>query len=162
MKKKLDSRTTSDFFIGYPEKSKRYRFYCPSHSTRIVETGNARFIENDEVGGSLEPRKLEIREIRVHVPLPNISSQVVVPIVVEQFDNLQEQQMNDQTPQNEAITDEPTLDEPHEVAPRRSRRQRRAAISNDYVVYLQESEFDLGIDKDPVSFSQAIESANFF
>ena len=68
--------------------------------------------------------------------------------------------MNDQTPQNEVVTDEPTLDEPHEVAPRRSQRQRRAAISNDYVVYLQESEFDLGIDKDPASFSQAIESAN--
>ena len=28
------------------------------------------------------------------------------------------------------------------------------------MVYLQESEFDLGIDKDPVSFSQAIKSAN--
>ena len=81
--KKLDSRTTSGFFIGYPEKSKGYRFYCPSHSTRIVETGNARFIENGEISGSLEPRKVEIREIRVHVPLPNISSQVVVPTVVE-------------------------------------------------------------------------------
>ena len=39
--KKLDSRTISGFFIGYPEKSKGYRFYCPNHSTRLVETGNA-------------------------------------------------------------------------------------------------------------------------
>ena len=158
--KKLESRTTSGFFIGYPEKSKGYRFYCPSHSTRIVETGNARLIGNSEFSGSLEPRKVEILEIRVQIPLPNIFSQLVVPTVVEQFDNLEEQQMNDQTPQNEAVTDEPTLDEPHKVAPRRSQRQRRAVISNDYVVYLQKSEFDLGIDKDPASFSQAIESAN--
>ena len=28
------------------------------------------------------------------------------------------------------------------------------------MVYLQESEYDLGIDNDPVSFSQAIESEN--
>ena len=48
--KKLDSRTINAFFIGYPEKSKWYRFYCPNHSTRIVETGNARFIENGEIG----------------------------------------------------------------------------------------------------------------
>ncbi len=53
--KKLDSRTISGFFIGYPEKSKGYRFYCPSHNARIVETGNARFIENGEVNRRQEP-----------------------------------------------------------------------------------------------------------
>ena len=42
--KKLDSRTVSGYFIGYPEKSKGYRFYCPNHSSRIVEKGNAKFI----------------------------------------------------------------------------------------------------------------------
>ena len=35
--KKLDPRTISGYFIGYVERSKGYRFYCPSHSTRIVE-----------------------------------------------------------------------------------------------------------------------------
>ncbi|KAL6328467.1 hypothetical protein AAG906_038342 [Vitis piasezkii] len=29
--KKLDSRTISGYFIGYPDKSKGYRFYCPNH-----------------------------------------------------------------------------------------------------------------------------------
>ena len=38
--------------------------------------------------------------------------------------------------------------------------QRKSVISNDYVVYLQESEFDLGIDNDPVCFSQAISNDN--
>ncbi len=41
----MDSRTISGFFIVYLEKSKGYIFCCPSHSTRMVETGNARFIE---------------------------------------------------------------------------------------------------------------------
>lgn len=39
--KKLDARTISGYFIGYPERYKGYRFYCPNHSTRIVESGNA-------------------------------------------------------------------------------------------------------------------------
>ncbi|RVW23885.1 Retrovirus-related Pol polyprotein from transposon TNT 1-94 [Vitis vinifera] len=55
--KKLDSRTISGYFIGYPDKSKGYRFYCPNHSVRIVETGNARFLENGEISESNEPRK---------------------------------------------------------------------------------------------------------
>jgi hypothetical protein len=45
--KKLDPRTISGYFIGYAERSKGYRFYCPSHSTRIVESINAKFLEND-------------------------------------------------------------------------------------------------------------------
>ena len=49
--KKLDPRTLSGFFIGYAETSKGYRFYCPSHSTKIVESRNAKFLENDMIGG---------------------------------------------------------------------------------------------------------------
>ncbi|KAL6314515.1 hypothetical protein AAG906_026851 [Vitis piasezkii] len=49
--KKLDFKTISGYFIGYPMKSKGYRFYCPNHSTNIVETSNARFIENGEIRG---------------------------------------------------------------------------------------------------------------
>lgn len=33
--KKLDPRTISGYFVGYTEKSKGYRFYCPSHTTRL-------------------------------------------------------------------------------------------------------------------------------
>ena len=66
--KKLDSRTISGYFIGYPDKSKGYRFYCPNHSVRIVETGNSRFLENGEISGSNEPRKVDVEEIRVDIP----------------------------------------------------------------------------------------------
>ena len=48
------------------------------------------------------------------------SSQVVVPITVEHFDNLQEQQMNDQISHNEIVANELVVDKPHEVALRRS------------------------------------------
>ena len=44
--RKLDPRTVSGFFIGYAEKSKGYRFYCPSHMHKVVEARNARFLED--------------------------------------------------------------------------------------------------------------------
>jgi len=47
--KKLDVRIVSDFFIGYPNKSKGYIFYFPNHNTIIVESGNDRFIENGQI-----------------------------------------------------------------------------------------------------------------
>ena len=158
--KKIDSRTISGFFIGYPEKSNGYRFYCPNHNTRIVETENARFIENGEVSGSETPRNVVIQEVRVQVPLPITSFKVVVLPIVEQFNNYQEQQMNDFITHNNDIIDELAIDEPQEIVLRKSQRQRKSTIFNDYVVYLQESEFDLGIDNDPVLFSQAISNDN--
>ncbi|KAA0061857.1 copia-like pol polyprotein [Cucumis melo var. makuwa] len=158
--KKLDSRTTSVFFIGYLEKSKRYRFYCPNHSTRIVETGNVRFIENDIISGSLELRKVEIQEVRVEIPSSITSSQVVVPVIVDSVNNPQELQINGQTPHNDIVTNEPVTEGPQEIELRRFVRSRRLVISDDYLVYLHESEFDLSIDNDPVSFSQAIKVDN--
>ncbi|PKU59784.1 Retrovirus-related Pol polyprotein from transposon TNT 1-94 [Dendrobium catenatum] len=155
--RKLDSRTTSGFFIGYLEKSKGYRFYCPNHSMKIVKTENARFIENDESSGSIEPRNVEVKEVGVKISLPITSNKVVIPIV-EKFDNIQDEQMNDYTSQNEIVTNEPIIDEPQEIALRRSTRVKRYVILNNYMVYFQESDFDLGIDDDPASFSQAIES----
>ena len=49
--KKLDPRTLSGFFIGYAKMSKGYRLYCPSHSTMIVESRNAKFLENVMING---------------------------------------------------------------------------------------------------------------
>ena len=53
--RKLDARTISGYFNGYLENSKGYMFYCPNHSKRVVETGNARFIKNGEINGSTVP-----------------------------------------------------------------------------------------------------------
>jgi hypothetical protein len=50
--KKLDSKTVSCYFIGYPERSKDFRFYCLSNTTRIVETRHAVFFKNYNISGS--------------------------------------------------------------------------------------------------------------
>ena len=49
---KLDPRTISGYFVGYVEKSKGFRFYCPYHSLRIVESMNVKFLENNLTSGS--------------------------------------------------------------------------------------------------------------
>ncbi|KAL0315449.1 UNVERIFIED_CONTAM: hypothetical protein Sradi_5423100 [Sesamum radiatum] len=49
---KLDPRTIGGYFVGYAERSKGYIFHCPSNSTRIVESRNAKFLENDLISGS--------------------------------------------------------------------------------------------------------------
>ncbi|KAK3022232.1 hypothetical protein RJ639_047778 [Escallonia herrerae] len=70
--KKLDPKTISCHFIGYPERSKGFRFYCPSHTTRIVETRHAVFFEDAEYSGSCTPRIINLEEIQDHVSIPVI------------------------------------------------------------------------------------------
>ena len=43
---KLDPKTVSCHFIGYPEKSKGYRFYYPDRHTKFIETRHATFLED--------------------------------------------------------------------------------------------------------------------
>ena len=50
---------------------------------RIVETGNAKFIENGEISGSKIPQDVDIKEVRVQVSLVcAFSSKVIAPLVV--------------------------------------------------------------------------------
>lgn len=78
---------------------------------------------------------MEIQEVRVQVLLPVTSSKVIVTVVVECTNNFQEQQINELVPDNKVINDEPMATEPQEMTSKRSQRQRRFVISNDYVVY---------------------------
>jgi len=128
-------------------------FYCSNHSMRIVKTGNARFMGNDEISGSTVPREVEIKEVRVQVLLAwASSSNVIAPFSCCYKTNEEEQHNNEPMMHNE-----PIMEELQEVALRRSQRERRPAISNDYVVYLHETKTNLSInDNDLVLFSQVV------
>ena len=56
---KLDPKTVSCHFIGYPEKSKGYRFYCRDRHTKFVETRHAAFLEDQMIRGSIVARKID-------------------------------------------------------------------------------------------------------
>src|SRR3954468_24789089 len=70
------TRIISRYFIGYAERSKGYRFYCPSHSTRFVESRNAKFPENDLISGS--DQSLDLISENDHSEAPSTSSEQLV------------------------------------------------------------------------------------
>ena len=43
---------------------------------------------------------------------------------------------------------------------RRSQRIKRSVIPNDYEVYLQEYEFDISDDSDPITYEEALSSSH--
>ena len=69
---KVDSKTVSRHFIGYLEKSKCYRFYCPDRHTKFVETRHAVFLEDDLVRESMIAREIYFEEKQVYVPTPMV------------------------------------------------------------------------------------------
>jgi hypothetical protein len=90
--------------------------------------------------------------------VPEPTSVVNEPIVNEPpeiEENLEQDNVN--------IDEEPIPpQEPQETVPlRRSTRERRSAISNDYIVFLQENKFNIGMmEDDSVTLRQALESVN--
>ena len=73
---KLDPKTVSCHFIGYPEKSKGFCFYCPDRHTKFVETRHAIFLEDEMVRGSMVAQEIDLEEKWVYVPTPMIQEPV--------------------------------------------------------------------------------------
>ena len=170
--RKLDPRTVSGFFIGYAEKSKGYRFYCLSHTHKVVEARNARFLEDYNTNES-RSHKVVIEEVQDSTlsgrgvepggHIPTMAQQL--PIQITTYEGT----ITDPPIQNshEEVVSDPVIQEPQQVvqtAPqsldqsdlRRSSRVRKSAIPSDYVVYLQETDYMSGLNQDPISFSEAM------
>ena len=163
--KKLDERTISGFFIGYVVNSKGFRFYCPSHSPKIVEARNAKFLEEHEVSVSGSTQVVELKEIREPLMVP-LYTENLNANQLNSHELLEEQQVEEPPPLDVPHEEQPTLPEPiverapEQMEVRKSSRVRKPAISSDYVVYLQESDYDIGLKDDPCSFSQAMSGEN--
>ncbi|CAL8999519.1 unnamed protein product [Prunus brigantina] len=161
--KKLDSKTVTCFFMGYPDRTKGYRFYCPNHTTRFMETQRAIFIEDendsdteenfdfDEILDNKEPAEKEnmLRDTTI-LPFTDLNDKQVSPNHDLTTEAPQTAPENMQIDQQEQQPPNPEL--------RRSQRTKRPALSNDYYVYLQESEHDINTTEDPVSFKHAMQS----
>jgi hypothetical protein len=70
---KLNPKTISCHFIGYPDKSKWFRFYCSDRYIKIVETRHAIFLEDEVIRGSTVPREIRLEEKRAYVPTPMVT-----------------------------------------------------------------------------------------
>jgi hypothetical protein len=69
---KLNTKTVSCHFIGYPDRSKGFHFYIPDRYTKFLETRHVVFLEDKMMRGSMVAQKIDLEEKRVHAPHPMI------------------------------------------------------------------------------------------
>jgi hypothetical protein len=162
--KKLDPRTISGYFIGYLEKSKGYRFYCPNYFLRIIETRNAKFLENDQISGSTKPQNIVFEESQTLSTMHSSDEWQMIPPPIIYNDLIEDEPTINVPSVTEPVVSEnvaqPPLAVGQEATLRRSSRIRKPSIPSDYIVYLQESEFDIGEYDDPITFSKAMNNMN--
>ncbi|KAI5347656.1 hypothetical protein L3X38_000543 [Prunus dulcis] len=174
--KKLDPKTISCHFIGYPERTKGYRFYCPHHTMRFIETSRAVFIETNEEKTAEENFSFEETtadlltaqgpaEEAVRLPQINLDNSQLDQIeitVTNQTETAEPMQMDNDQPLPAENQDTVQTEEDAEIQQnselRRSHRIRRPALTDDYFVYLQGAEHDINRTEDPMTFKQAMMS----
>jgi hypothetical protein len=66
---KLDSKIVNCYFIGYPKKSKAYRFYYPDIHAKFVETKHTVFLAEELIWRSMVVREINLEESRYMCPL---------------------------------------------------------------------------------------------
>ncbi|RVW46052.1 Retrovirus-related Pol polyprotein from transposon TNT 1-94 [Vitis vinifera] len=166
--KKLDSRTVSCYFVRYSERSRGFKFYDPS-TRSFFETGNAKFIEDVELSGRESLRKVVFEEKSVNIPIITTGhGHIIFDDTIQNVQSITGIQDTPEIPPaqvmesiqvHQEVTQQPQ--EPQVQVPlRRSTRERRSTISDDYVVYLQEHEFDMGLENDLISVSQVKKSSD--
>jgi hypothetical protein len=69
---KLDPKTVTCHFIGYPDRSKGYHLYCLDRYTMFVETRHAVLLEDKLMREDMVAWKFDLEEKRVHAPYPMI------------------------------------------------------------------------------------------
>ncbi|KAJ9697292.1 hypothetical protein PVL29_009194 [Vitis rotundifolia] len=155
--KKLDPKTISGFFVGYCIGSRGSRFYCPSHTIRIIESDMAVYFEDEvNVDPSFVSREIPLGEehVVIHFPtshVPNVDVPIVQPPATNQGEHGDQVELD-------ILVESTVVDG---IPLRRSQRVRRPAISDDYMIYLQEHEYD-GYDvSDPVTYQEAIHCPQF-
>lgn len=134
-KRKIIFLNDCEHFIGYLEKSKGYKFYVPNHSPRIVETGNVRFLELDEISESVGSQDVNIQKAKVdfHAPI-NISLSTPLPHVVLAITENTSNVIQHKYETHPQMTNSQRAyeSEPQEMSLRRSQRERRSTVANDY------------------------------
>jgi hypothetical protein len=177
---KLDPKTVSCHFIGYPKKSKGFQLYCPKRHTKFVEIRHAVFLEDEMMRESVVAQKIDLEEKRVYASNPMIQEPffklpvaaaptmqdtvMLAPVVIPPLATMNDDEepcLKD--PIEPVVTHEgeqqqpQAEDVPNLEAPRRSQRARRSAIPDDYKVY-DTKEFHM--EDDPTSYEEAMRSAH--
>ncbi|RVW58064.1 hypothetical protein CK203_116563 [Vitis vinifera] len=107
--KKLDPKTISGFFVGYCIGSRGSKFYCSSHTTRIIESDRVVYFEDEvNVDPNFVPREIPFGEEHVVIPFPTSHvPNVDVPIVQQSTTNQGEygDQVESDIPVDDTVVD---------------------------------------------------------
>ncbi|XP_070025684.1 uncharacterized protein [Nicotiana sylvestris] len=137
----------TDISRPYVPTFTNHRFFCPGRGTRIVES-IAKFLEHDVCDCDfLCGKEIVLKEKEVIVPVPVVHEKVVNQPIHEG----ENQGNNDADP----IVPEQNV---HHEPLRRSQRERKSAISDDFIVYVTGKLSDTEELVDPLSYAQAISS----
>ncbi|XP_075111787.1 uncharacterized protein LOC142181966 [Nicotiana tabacum] len=137
----------TDISRPYVPTFTNHRFFCPGRGTRIVES-IAKFLEHDVCDcDCLCGKEIVLKEKEVIVPVPVVHEKVVNQPIHEG----ENQGNNDADP----IVPEQNV---HHEPLRRSQRERKSAISDDFIVYVTGKLSDTEELVDPLSYAQAISS----
>ena len=89
------------------------------------------------------------------LPAQDNIDQVNLPDIVQ--DDASAQDNNEVLPQEPIVQTQ----QPQEMSLRRSTRERRSAMPDDYIIFLQEHEVDVNLaEDDPINLQQALQSSN--
>ena len=139
----------SYYIVGYSNRSRGYKFYDPTTKS-ICESRNAQFFQDIEFAGGDTVRDFIFEEEYVDIPTGVIEfGQDSISDLVQ--DTIDQDNVGD--PIQETIPEEQTLPPQEPMPLRRSTRQRRTAVLDDYIIFLQEHEVDIGMmEDDPINF----------
>ncbi|KAK0602674.1 hypothetical protein LWI29_035873 [Acer saccharum] len=91
-------------FLKAKDKSKGYRFYCPTYSMRIVESKHVVFLEEGtDVGKNMQTQEFAFEEERSGNPTSSTSLDIVIPPLHEHHDESLFEQDDEPLP----VIDEP-------------------------------------------------------
>ena len=79
--KKLDPKTISGYSIGYCVGLRGFRFYFPSHTTRVIKSDRDIYFEDDN-DTSQGPREIVFKEHPIFIPMP-IASALIIGRVID-------------------------------------------------------------------------------
>ena len=127
----------------------------------MIESDQAIYFE-DDTGTRQRPREIVFKEHPFFIPMPiafaSISSLIVDQHPVATTDDEAIEHVDPIAP----YVDPVALDVAMDIPLRRLERVRKPAISNDYIVYVQEHEYDVGVVSNPTTYKEAIVSPQSF
>ncbi|RDX97262.1 hypothetical protein CR513_19981, partial [Mucuna pruriens] len=156
-------KTESAHFASTSQNKKKKKIKDVAERS-FSETGNARILEEVEFG-----KEGNIMNVVFEEECINDIGQVLVPISVQETTSIIGDNVQTIVPDivpgqdyDEAIPQTPIeqSQQPQQVSLRRFIRERRHAILDDYIVFLQEHEDGIGLtEDDPINFCQAMQSS---